>query len=172
MDVLGRLWNAFFTDGRPTSSDAPQAHDDDAPPSSSAPLSGLTAIPIVKSLRADIYSRLKLLSMPEVVDVIRYVDETLAARNAGPSPLLMMRILDFLDQKYAMSATRAGVVIPVLRAQFGDVPRAAFDRALLELERKGRISLKEGNPRGAFIEPLEGIDDPERGFLYFVQRRK
>lgn len=179
IEALRTLWQCFFADDRPAPTAQPSAMrslpaaaaNDDEPPPSSAPLSGLTAKPILRSLQAEVRSRAKQLTMPELLDVIRFIDATLAARDAAPSPLVMVQILDTLDRVYARSETRAGMAIPVLRAVLGCVPRAAFDRALLEIEARGRVELVEGDPRAPFIEPLEGIDVFERGLLYFVKRK-
>jgi hypothetical protein len=179
IEAFRTFWHCFFSDDRPAAQvesaarprlPVAQPQDDDFPPSS-IPLSGLTAKPIVSTLQAELGSRAKELTMPELVDVIRFIDATLATRDAAPSPLVVMQILDMLDRVYARSATRVGMAIPVLRAELGDVPRAAFDRALLAIEARGRVELIAGDPRSPFIEPLEGIDVFERGLLYFVKRK-
>jgi hypothetical protein len=146
IQALRIFWESFFSDERPAPSAERSADpqpqriaqaNDDEPPPSSAPLSGLTAMPIVRTLQAEVRSRAKMLSMPELCDVLRFVDATLAARESAPSPLVMVQILDTLDRVYARSATRDGMVIPLLRAELAEVPRAAFDRALLAIEARG-----------------------------------
>lgn len=181
MEPLRKFWAAFRCSVRTTpealaqdstvieSPEPPAPANDDEPPPSSMSLTGLTAAPIETTLRAEIRCRCKGLSMPELLDVIRFMDTVLASRDAGPSPLVMMQILDKLDQTYTHSATTAGMVIPVLRAHMHDIPRASFDRALLELERRGRVELVEGDPRGRFVEPLEAIDVHGRGLLYYLR---
>ena len=117
--ALRYLWECFFADDRP----APEAEipaapprpavpaQDDEPPPSSVPLSGLTAMPIQRTLQAEVRSRAKALTVTELRDVIRFTDAMIAARGAGPSPLVMMRMTDGDSRTTALAAYCAAAAL-------------------------------------------------------------
>ncbi|MDC3985972.1 hypothetical protein [Polyangium jinanense] len=110
---------------------------------------------------------LRQLRIPELADVLLFAQRTLAARDAAPDPAVVSEILAVMGRLHPAYKNTQGVPLPILRGALVQVPRAAFEAALLHTEHEGRVRLVAAPLLAPFVERAAGIHDPKRGLLYF-----
>lgn len=106
----------------------------------------------------------------ELEQELKDAQARLAAAVKPPQPPpdqdLMRRVTQVLARLSAEDPHEGLVPLPALRREVGG-KRGLIDRALLELERQGRLSLRPIR-YPALVAAECGIDLPERGLLYYA----
>jgi len=110
---------------------------------------------------------LRRLEIRELGDVLAYAQRLLAARGQMPDPAVGRALLAAMGRLHPAYRTALGVPLPILRGALVDVPRRAFDDALLDAENHRMVRLVPVSPHTPFVEKAAGIHDTRRGLLYY-----
>ncbi|MDC0742951.1 hypothetical protein [Polyangium mundeleinium] len=110
---------------------------------------------------------LRQLRIPELADVLTFAQRVLAARDAAADPEVVSGILAALKRLHPPYKNTSGVPLPILRGALLQVPRATFERALLEAEVQGLVKLVPVAPLAPFVERHASIQDQKPRLLYF-----